>query len=493
MGMLQPPGVYLHQVDGGMGIIPRQFGNTGAVIGNAGDGEFNRPMVFLDIASVISTFGDGPLVELGCYLLQKTSKAIVLVRTNTTQPGVAGKITTSIMPPAYVSWKTGAAVPKGDYDIIISLSGSGTVGGSPGGISYEFTLNGGDKWSLVTPLETNGEIDLLGDGSLVIVISPGTLILRRETIAASTTGPSESLADLHDASQSLRATKNNWDVAILANTIDSAKFALLDSWMQELWDAQQYKAFMANARDIGATGGETSQAWQRSLIDEYENKTTTFGALVAGHCWAISTVSRQEVRVPAIWGVAAKALGVRNPRIEDLAAIRTGPLPSDCRITDVQNNLIEHDETKYGILDAAGFLTLRTWDDYPGVWVYRPRIKCSPTSDFQWWQHRALVNNVAAVVRRKLTENVRFGVRMDRETGRILESEAANIEAGVNAAVENLVGPQQEVSAHRFVLSRTDDLAHTSPPEITGEQYITPLGFPDKFMIGISMMAQIPT
>jgi len=69
-------------------------------------------------------------------------------------------------------------------------------------------------------------------------------------------------------------------------------------------------------------------------------------------------------------------------------------------------------------------------------------------------------------------------------TGFILEEEALLIESLVNGDVGSLVDVGPDVSAHRFALSRVDNILSTGV--LNGTEIITPLAYTDAFEIELS-------
>jgi len=169
-----------------------------------------------------------------------------------------------------------------------------------------------------------------------------------------------------------------------------------------------------------------------------------------------------------------------------MAAPILGPLPSDVRIVDANNNPDEHNEETTPGLDALRFLTLRTFEGLVGTFITRPRIFAPTGSDFVWWQYRSVINDIAAVVQLELTKRLRSPVRVNRKTGYILEQDAVDIENNVNAAVDALVAPGPDVSGHKFTVSRTDQLLSTGT--LTCAERVIPLAYPDQIDVTIGFV-----
>jgi len=475
------PNVNLTQIDGALGIIPPSSGDTGAVYGPADSGPLNSPVALVSRDDVIAAFGAGPLVELACYLIAKTGKAVVCVRSDTTTDGTPGVID--------VTGVTGTSVPSFDlaaeandeYEVHVEIVTGGIIGVA--GITYKWSLDGGRTQSAETALGVADTLTIPGSGGVVIDFAAGTL-LAGDVIISRTTPPLEDGDDCAAAQAALQASHHHWDAVFPANVVTAAKFAQLDTWMGTLWTKKKPRKFLACAR--GPAVGESNAVWQAAIAAEFAASSSLFGGLAGGYARTLSAVSSYQLRRPASWVAAAWALKLKNPRRDDMAAPVLGPLPSDVRIVDANNNPDEHNEETTPGLDAVRFLTLRTFEGLVGAFITRPRIFAPSGSDFVWWQYRSVINAIAAVVQVELTKRLRSPVRVHRKTGYILEQDAVEIENGVNAAVDALVSPGPDVSGHRFTVSRTDQLLATST--LTCAERVIPLAYPDQLDVTIGFV-----
>ncbi len=475
------PNVNLTQIDGALGIIPPGSGDIGAVYGPADSGDLNTPVALARAADVVSAFTAGPLVELACYLIAKTGKAVVCVRSDVTTDGTPGVIDITGVTGTSVASFDAAATANDEYEAHVEIVTGGTIGVD--GITYKWSLDGGRTQSAETALGTASSITIPGSGGVVIDFAAGTLIAGN-VITSRTTPPLEDADDCAAAQTALQASHHKWDVAFPANVVTAAKFAQLDTWMQTLWTKKKHKKFLACAR--GPAVNESDATWQAAIAAEFASSSSLFGGLSSGYAKTLSAVSSYQLRRPASWPVAAWALKLRNPRRDDMAAPVLGPLPSDVRIVDSNNNPDEHNEEVTPGLDAVRFLTLRTFEGLVGTFVSRPRIFAPTGSDFVWWQYRSVINGIADVVQLELTKRLRSPIRVNRRTGYILEQDAVEIENGVNAAVEALVGPGPDVSGHAFTVSRTDQLLSTQT--LTCAERVVPLAYPDQLDVTIGFV-----
>jgi hypothetical protein len=415
------------------------------------------------------------MVELASYLIAKSGKACVVVRSGTTTAGTAGTIDHSGVIGTSHPTVSGAAVDE--YEIYVVIVTGGTIASA--GITYQWSLDAGRTLSPVTALGTATSI-VIGSTGVTLSFAGGTL-LAGDVITTRTTPPLESTGDLTTSLAAVQASSLTWDYVVPASVVTAAQFAALDTWMGTLWALGKHRKFIANAR--GPAVSESEAVYLAAFDAEFGASTSLYGALCFGYARTLSAVSAYQLRRPVAWPVAARAAKLARPSRDDMSAPMLGPLPSDVQLTSATGNPSEHDEAVYPGADAARALTLRTLEGYQGVYVTRPRIFAPTGSDFVWWQYRSVINRVADAVRRELTRRLRAPVRVNRTTGYILEQDAIDIELGVNAAVDAEVGAGPDVSSHSFVLSRADNLLSTST--LNGSERVVPLAYPDQ--IGVTL------
>lgn len=474
------PSVTIEQLDGALGTIPIGTGDVPAVIAPADAGPLNTPAGFADPKYLVSNFTAGPLVELASYLLAKGARSVIAVRSGTTTAGTAGVIDVTGVTGTSVASLDAAAAANDEYDIYLVFVKGGTIGVE--GITYKWARDGGRAISTLSPetaLGTANSITIPDSGGVKINFAPGTIVAGN-VIRARTTPPSESVSDLQTSFGVLQTTKLAWNFVVPANVVDPAKFAALDTWMQTLWTRGKHKKFLCSMR--GPEVSESGVDYLAAMGAAWGSSSSLFGALCYAYARTQSAVSGQLYRRPVAWPVAAWAARLKNPRRDDMAAPALGPLPTDVQIVNAGNPDEWNEEATPGA-DDYRFLTLRTIEGYDGTYVTRPRVFAPAGSDFTWWQYRAVMNAIADAVRIELTRRLRAPVRVSKKTGFILEQDAVDIEKGVDAAVEAVVGAGPDVSGHKFTLSRTDPLLTT--PLLNGAERVIPLAYPDQ--IGVTL------
>jgi hypothetical protein len=194
----------------------------------------------------------------------------------------------------------------------------------------------------------------------------------------------------------------------------------------------------------------------------------------------VSGVQAKNFRRPLLFALA----GVQGNVSEEVnvADVNLGALRG-ASITDSNGNPTEHNEALYPGLDDARFITARSWDGYPGVYITRPRILSTPTSDFQIIPYRRVLNLAEAVLREYFVRRLNRPIRVDTKTGYILEADAVEIEGGARAAMRSALLAKPKASGVQFVLSRFDNVLSTKT--LTGTARVLPLAYPEFIEITI--------
>jgi hypothetical protein len=93
------------------------------------------------------------------------------------------------------------------------------------------------------------------------------------------------------------------------------------------------------------------------------------------------------------------------------------------------------------------------------------------------------MNLARDVLRNYFARRLNKPVRVNRDTGFILEAEALEIESGATAALRTALVTKPKASEAVFVLSRFDNLLSTKT--LTGDSRVTPLAYPEVVEIAL--------
>jgi hypothetical protein len=365
--------------------------------------------------------------------------------------------------------------PNDDYEVVVRFVAGGTRG-TPG-ITYQWSLDGGRTMSPVTALGSAVYIVIPGSGGVKVDLSAGTIVAGDE-LSFPTVAPQWNDTELQDALVALRQSALAWELASIVGPIDGDAFDVVELAFAGMHAAGKYRAWIGNTRT--PVGEESEAAYLASLSAAFGSKESKFGIFCAAAQKLTSGVSGRKYRRPVSFVAGAEVAS--SSQEVDVADVNRGAI-TGCSITDANGNPDEHDETNNPGLDDARFTVLRTWDGYPGVYVNNPRVFSSPGSDFEFAQHRRVMNLALSVLRNYFIRRLSKAVVVDKVSGFILEEEALEIESGATKAMAAVLLAKPKASAVSFSLSRTDNLLSTKT--MTGDAKVTPLAYPKQINLAV--------
>src|SRR5688572_1357214 len=101
--------------DPGLGFID-EASQVPVLVGPCSSGTANTVYIFNDPTDVVDTLGEGPVVQLACFVLQHGGGPVIVVKTNVTTAAANGTITKSngASPTVTVSGS-----PRNDYSVVL--------------------------------------------------------------------------------------------------------------------------------------------------------------------------------------------------------------------------------------------------------------------------------------------------------------------------------------------------------------------------------------
>lgn len=211
-----------------------------------------------------------------------------------------------------------------------------------------------------------------------------------------------------------------------------------------------------------------SASTDAALVAQFQDYAATRGrvAVAAGDALLYSVLTGRLHQRNGAWIESARLAAVA--RAIDPGKVLLGPLGGIVR-------RIYNDQNSSSTLDAARFLTLRTFTGKPGYFVTRGVSMADETSDFSNLCNGRVMDLACAVARSALLRYVNSEVRVDPDTGYIDEGEALRIEAAVNNQLNAAIVATGQASASSVTLSRTTNILSTSTEPVTVR--VTPLGY----------------
>jgi len=192
--------------------------------------------------------------------------------------------------------------------------------------------------------------------------------------------------------------EKNFEFIVLTDTSDKTIAAAVASYLRNLEEQDVYTWAILAARD--KTDTETADTYVNNLISEWSGFASDRIVVVAA--WANVTNLTGEERRDNVQGWVAGLVATARVN-EDIGWVEKFSIPGitglDLTLAHVQ------------ALDAAGFLSVRTYSGIKGYFVTSPRIFVPETSDYHLIQYRRVADKAGSLIRKALLLSVRADVR----------------------------------------------------------------------------------
>jgi len=467
------PSVTITEIDGALGVLPASAGRLTAFVGCSVDGPYNMPATFARVSDLKATFNRGSLVECAGSYITNTGRPVVVVRANAVVVGVTGPVTHNGTGTSVVTTSPTANEPSDDYEFVLEVVTGGTIGTA--GIEVRGSNDGGFTWTSIYPLGTLTQITTIA--GVTFELGPGTMVTG-DTYTAIGKSPNYSGGSLSDALDGLGLSAIAWEQLVAVGALDATTFGVIETKLAGWRQRGKYHSWLGCARMPDE--GESESEYLLAMNAEFGALSTTLGGITAGAVRFVSGVQAKNSRRPLLFPLVCTQGNVSEE--VDVADVNLGALRGTS-ITDANGNPTEHNEALFPGLDDARFITARSWDGYPGVYITRPRLLSTPTSDFQIVPYRRVMNLAEGILRDYFVRRLNRPIRVDTKTGFILEADALDIEGGALAAMRAGLLAKPKASDCQFILSRYDNVLATKT--LTGTARIIPLAYPEFIEIEI--------
>ncbi|MBX3218917.1 MAG: hypothetical protein KF795_00275 [Labilithrix sp.] len=476
------PSVSIFKSDGNTGVVKPSADGILAIIAPSQHGTPNQPGAFARRDLALAEHGFGPLVEVAAYHMDVAGKPVVLIRSAASTAATAGTVTTTGGGTATHTVATPANILD-DFDILITYGNGGTQGVA--GITYTTSLDGGLTNSPFQALGTATSLTIPNSG-VTVDVGAGT-ILPGQKVSFSTKGPRSTNADLVDALEALRTYGGAWSDLLVVAEADATMVATLDLWLSAREAEGKFKTFVANAvpRDAAT---QTEAQYATAMTAAFGSASSIRGCVCADQGYVVSSLRGIRMRRPVSIGFAAR--GMASDISRDAAFVADGPI-AGYQIADDRGNPLFHDEALYPGLDDLRLTTLRSFHGREGTFITNPLLLSPSGSDYVFWQHARVMNKACDIAFQLLTNRLSQGVRKDRATGFILEEDAQEIEALVQAELDKQLVTPGRVSGAVFLLSRTDDLSSNAGAVLNAEIQVSALAYVKRFAVTSKFVKRI--
>lgn len=464
------PGVTNQILDGGLGITTPATSRP-HVVGPCASGPLNTPTLISNQRQLKDVFGvHGPLVDCIGYILDNAGGPVLATRTADSVAATYEGATSAAIDASsgggtdnQLNVVVATSEPKIDADVVVTI----TQGGARGAMKFTYSLDGGAS---VSPVIQGATSVALADTGITLEFEVGTVnpYVAGATYSFEARAAYMNSTDLGTAFDAIEVSLLTFDFLVLAGNAPTASAAaLLFSAL-----ATQLNSFVTQDRYYGGmlNAGEDTAA---NVLTAFASLTSNRIAVMHGTFDAppaFGVVGRASPALPAVTAAAMRAAG--NVMSTDLAqtfgADTVGPIPGALSIS--------HNEfTQNAGLDDAKIGTLRTYANLQGFYITNVHLKSAVGSDFEFWQHRRMMDQACIEVSARHSELISSSVIVKADgTGSLTEAAAQAIEKKVQRGLDNRIGSALRgigpttvdgstghVSDQRYQVDRTNNVLST--------------------------------
>jgi hypothetical protein len=479
--------VNINVQDNGLGQQNPGQGNALVVVGpcSGGNVPINTPLASAQAGAFVTAGGYGPATQLAELILSESGNTVILIQSDATTPG-ANTAVHSASANTSTSAVTLTGTPNDTFYGLVSVIAGGTIGTGP--ITLAVSLDAG-RGTYKTVLLGTANTYAIPNTGITLAFGAGALVQGDQFYWVSTE-PQSSDAAVSSAVQVLLGLPFGeqpiviYDAGCAATGSDVVSY---DASMTTLFNGRRFMRRVCAARDAlwGGTSTETENAWIQSIEASHVNDDSLRVGVSAGHYNITSPIDQVQYRRPASWLAAVRnsqvAIQVDLGRVSDgaLAPLTlpiqptwppavTSPAPGS------SDGFLYHDEAKTPSLDAARFMTCRTYVGFPGFYITDPQLMAPPGSDFNELEHGLVIDAACLVWYLFATKRLRSGVRVNKVTGFIYETDRQSIQMAGTQALRNILTPGNVVTDVYVTINATDPILSTSTLNATVS--VIPLG-----------------
>ena len=465
--------------DPGLATTPSAITNF-MFLGCAEKGSTTAVSAFANPGDVIDTYGQGPLTEDLCYFLAIAGGPVYGLR-------LAGSTaaTKSSVTPTRVSTSTGTVAVTGtaldSYDARVEIRATGALGVA----QFRYSLDGGLTYSGDIIVPSGGSYTLANTGlGLTFAAGSGPIILEKgDLFTFTTTEAIFGTTDLATGMDVVKADNTPLAAIVLSGQFGTASAAAtvaaaMAVHASALFQLYRPIRFMMDAGDEAVATVKTAFAAfasERASIC-YRRCTLTSAKPIIG---------RGSPKCSTVRALAARAGA--SLISTDLAWYSAGSIPGCQAIT--------HNEYLSELMDLDGFSTLRTHQGIAGFFPTNVRLRSSPGSDYQYWQHGRVMDVATSTSYIALLPFLSSSVRTIAG-GKIDPRDAGSWEATVSDKLrtvlldpDNAQGTQGHISALEVAIDRQNNVLASGVVKV--KVAIQPLGYAKFIVNELSFSANV--
>lgn len=453
--------------DPGLGFID-EASQVPVLVGPCSSGTANTVYIFNDPTDVVTTLGEGPVVQLACFVLVNGGGPVIVVKSNVTTAAASGAVTKGNGASPTV---TLSGSPRNDYSAQIAIVDTGILGTA----TFKYTLDG-VTFSPTITVPAGGTYSPDKSG-ITATFAAGTYTTG-DTYTWTSTAGIPNASQLDSAFDAVIASQQDWRFGAVASVFADAAASATAAGGITTAMATQLASF--NHRRVLLDCGSNSLA-ATVLTGFAAVFTDERVAPVYGRCVLQSAAPYMGYETPSATPVFVfAAMAARALASTDLARYASGALPT---VTSISH---DEDQLESG-LDNAKIGTLRTWPHSSGFYITNCYLKSAVGSDFVYWQHGIVFDIACDTVYEAQLPYMNASVRVLTDgTGKINPLDAADIDRVVNAKLrarltepENAEGRAGHVSGLAYGVDLNYNTLTNS--KVRAKLRMVPLGYVKAF------------
>jgi len=429
------PGNTTTVLDGGLGVTTPATSRP-HVVGVFESGLQNTPTLVGNQRQLRELFGtQGPGNDAAGAILGEAGGPIVVTRVTPTVAATYGaaSMLSDLSPGAdnEINTLVATSAPKNDYAIVVKV----IVGGARTATTFQYSLDGGKTFS---PTIAAGASIALGSSGVTLEFEAGTVapFVAGATYTGTSKAPHYAAADLTAVFAAADVSALRWDFWVFAG--EAATAAAAATLFATIGAAMNGYAVPAKDRFYGALMG-AGEGTPASVVTAFSALVNVRMSVCQGKARApapFPVVGRSLPHLPTLLFAAIRAAG--NVMSTDLAA--TSGATSVGALANVSEPSQDEFRSPAG-LDDIRISTLRTAANEIGVYLSNVWMKGTPGTDFEYWQHRRMMDEACKEVSAEHFLLLSSSVICKADgSGQIVEVSAKGIERRVQRRLDNKIG-----------------------------------------------------
>lgn len=475
--MSQPSVTFIIEANA-LGQSPPGLGLVTVVMGVSSAGTVNQPLSSPVPQVFVDNFGFGPGPQLAALIAQRSGNPVTFVKVNATTLGSntavrngGSNTSTSVV--------SVSGAPFDDGYWLVKVVTGGTIGTSA---VIQVSPDYGRTFTTVN-LGTANSYAIPNTG-ITLNFGAGTLVVD-DTFAFNSTAPHWADVDVQAAIASLYGQTSFYPLDIfITGSAQEADGVAIDGYITSLSTKKIFTNAILESVDVtwGGLSNQTEAAWMTAIEAAWAPFVSTNGQIgvTAGYYNEVSPIDGGEYRRPLSWFAAVRDASVAIS--EDWGFVERGPLAPIVQPTS-PDGFVYHDESVLSGLDGARFITATSIQTLPGLYITNPNMMCAPSSDFNWVQHRHVINKFMQILYNFFVQKLNGSIRVSKSTGYILPQDANTLENGCDAALAAGIVNTGDCSAADITVTRNNNILSTNQLEVTGK--VVPLAYAKQIQITV--------